>query len=266
MLEKAYAKLYLSYGNIKIGMSSDSFKDLTGAPSEYIDLKNRESAFKKMRRAQSENFALTASSRENQVDEGLVKGHSYGILEVRELNAGNYYLKLSNPWQNTVWRKGFTWNNEVNDALGVSESDAQKGLFWMDMADFDKNFEVVTTSLIHKNYNYSFYKYKHAEKKKFALLTLYSPGKTHTFFSIHQRHNRFYRDFGLNFIYSVSRIIVGRLSKDGTRIEEVLGGDFSTKQSTFFETVLMEGSYVIFAEVDFKQDICQDFVISNFRT
>ena len=41
LIEKAFAKEYgRSYRRIEVGYSLDALKDLTGAPAEYIDLKN----------------------------------------------------------------------------------------------------------------------------------------------------------------------------------------------------------------------------------
>jgi hypothetical protein len=40
IMEKAYAQLYGNYEVINLGHSSDALRDLTGAPTEYIDLKN----------------------------------------------------------------------------------------------------------------------------------------------------------------------------------------------------------------------------------
>ena len=41
VLEKAYAQLYGNYEILKVGFSSDSLRDLTGAPSEFIELKDK---------------------------------------------------------------------------------------------------------------------------------------------------------------------------------------------------------------------------------
>lgn len=41
ILEKAFAKQYgRNYRRIEVGFSLDALKDLTGAPAEYIDLKD----------------------------------------------------------------------------------------------------------------------------------------------------------------------------------------------------------------------------------
>lgn len=39
LLEKAYAKVYGGYKNIEVGYSQDALSDLTGAVSDYIDIK-----------------------------------------------------------------------------------------------------------------------------------------------------------------------------------------------------------------------------------
>lgn len=40
LLEKAYAKMYGGWQNIHLGHSCDALRDLSGAPTEYIDLQN----------------------------------------------------------------------------------------------------------------------------------------------------------------------------------------------------------------------------------
>jgi len=42
LLEKAYAKMYGGWSNIHLGFSCDALRDLSGAPTEYIDLQNEE--------------------------------------------------------------------------------------------------------------------------------------------------------------------------------------------------------------------------------
>jgi hypothetical protein len=39
IMEKAYAQLYGNYEVINLGHASDALRDLTGSPTEYIDLK-----------------------------------------------------------------------------------------------------------------------------------------------------------------------------------------------------------------------------------
>ena len=41
LLEKAYAQLYGNYQMLNVGHSTDSLRDLTGAPSEYLEIKNK---------------------------------------------------------------------------------------------------------------------------------------------------------------------------------------------------------------------------------
>lgn len=40
ILEKAYAQAYGNYSVLNMGHACDSLRDLTGAPTEYIDLKD----------------------------------------------------------------------------------------------------------------------------------------------------------------------------------------------------------------------------------
>ena len=72
LLEKAYAKAYLGYKNIILGFAGDALKDLTGAPSEYIDLENEENSWKGLKNARKENFALCASTKTSELDSNLI--------------------------------------------------------------------------------------------------------------------------------------------------------------------------------------------------
>jgi calpain-15 len=42
ILEKAYAQVYGNYDVINVGHASDALRDITGAPTSYIDLKNKQ--------------------------------------------------------------------------------------------------------------------------------------------------------------------------------------------------------------------------------
>jgi len=40
ILEKAYAQLYGNYQVLEVGHANDALRDLTGAPSTYLDFKD----------------------------------------------------------------------------------------------------------------------------------------------------------------------------------------------------------------------------------
>jgi len=63
LLEKAYAKMYGGWSNIHLGFSCDALRDLSGAPTEYIDIQNEEEVRHKVAIAFEQDFVLTVSSK-----------------------------------------------------------------------------------------------------------------------------------------------------------------------------------------------------------
>ena len=105
LLEKAYAKIYKTYQNTIVGFSGDALKDLTGAPSSYIDLKDQLKAWQEMNSAMKKKFVLTVSSKPKKLtDESLTSMHSYGIIELKEIKGENgeiiKFIMLSDPVKN----------------------------------------------------------------------------------------------------------------------------------------------------------------------
>jgi hypothetical protein len=61
-LEKAYAKLYGGYKSLDLGHSSIALGDLTGAPTEYIDLDDLNEAWVRLERHLNKGYVVTGSS------------------------------------------------------------------------------------------------------------------------------------------------------------------------------------------------------------
>ena len=70
-------------------------RDLTGAPTEYIDIKKDEFlAWEKMKEAVVKKFVLTVSSKAN--SEEMTSKHCYSIMNIWE-NGKNKFVKIRNP-------------------------------------------------------------------------------------------------------------------------------------------------------------------------
>ena len=77
------------------GYSTDALKDLTGAPTEYIDIKKDERlAWEKMKEAVIKGFVLTVSSRADSTE--MTSKHCYAVLNVFE-NGNEKFIKIRNP-------------------------------------------------------------------------------------------------------------------------------------------------------------------------
>lgn len=265
LLEKAYAKAYLGYKNIVLGFSGDALKDLTGAPSEYIDLKE-DFAWNLMVSAREKNFVLCVSTKSNKdLDSELISKHNYAILYLKAINNKELWLKLQNPLQGFSWKSDIKPNPEIEKALDYNEKDEKKGIFLINFKDFKENFEVVTCNKIHSDYYYSFVKIKENNKDNTSIIKAIVLEKTHCYISIHQKHERFFKgNKNKDYSYSVSRVIVCKIEEN--MIKKVLIGDFSTKQTTFVEVSLEIGEYLIYAEVDFLGDKYFERTISVYSS
>lgn len=265
LLEKAYAKTYLGYQKIILGFAGDALKDLTGAPSEYIDLKEEKKAWESMVSARKNNFVLCASTKSNQeLDSNLVSKHNYAVLALKEVKKGELWLKLQNPLQTFSWKSQFNMSSDVQKALDLNPADDKNGIFWLHFNEFRENFEVVTCNKIHSDYYYSFLKVPQKNGNNPCFTRAIVLQKTHCYFSIHQKHARFFKDEKEKHFYCLSRIIVCSLVDN--KITEVISGDFSVKQTTFTEVWLEPGEYLIYGEIDFQKNSFEQMTISAYSS
>lgn len=87
LLEKAYAKMYGSYYNIRSGHNHHAIRDLTGAPGDYLinsSIKEDELWDKLIEFEKSNYFVAAGSHGEGEVKNasGIRGGHAYSILHV----------------------------------------------------------------------------------------------------------------------------------------------------------------------------------------
>ena len=95
LLEKAYAKAYGAYWHIGAGgQTGHAMKDLTGAPTEYINLedaKAQSSALASVMEADKNHYVITCSSKgqgEHKNPDGIISGHAYTLASVHKLSNG----------------------------------------------------------------------------------------------------------------------------------------------------------------------------------
>jgi calpain-15 len=120
LLEKAFAKVRGgSYANLRYGYSLEALIDLTGAPFLHFNLMleleggGECSLWEQLREYDQWGYVMSGSTagkdeeseslaadrgEANGMNLGLVLGHAYTVLEVRETSTGVRLLKLRNPW------------------------------------------------------------------------------------------------------------------------------------------------------------------------
>ncbi|GCB79564.1 hypothetical protein scyTo_0018769, partial [Scyliorhinus torazame] len=155
LLEKAYAKLNGSYGDLQMGHISDALVDITGGIKTNIFLKDPPSdLWVRMKRAIDLGSFMgcgTASvnSKELTLPNGMVLTHAYtvtGVEEVPYKNRIEQLIRIRNPWGNDVeWNERWSdrsvqWNRidpRIKANLLIMRED---GEFWMALQDFKRNF------------------------------------------------------------------------------------------------------------------------------
>lgn len=161
LLEKAWAKLHGSYYSIMTGLPGEALADLTGAPVEFIPVRNI-SLFTRIMEATCDDphargkgwFVCGVIPFYDQVGNemiyvrsvGLLEGHAYSILDARQL-AGDCVVKVRQPWGHTMeWTGEWSdsserWNDvspAVKEEIGFKKRD--DGTFWMSIEDLQKYF------------------------------------------------------------------------------------------------------------------------------
>ena len=131
LLEKAYAKLCGSYAALKSGWAYEAMIDLTGAPYSTVRFEDEKTAsmildgslwqllksYDEMGYIQSASTpgedTLTVGGERRAKDDatGLVAGHAYAILRIKETSSGIRLLEIRNPWG----QGGMEWNGDWSD-------------------------------------------------------------------------------------------------------------------------------------------------------
>jgi calpain-15 len=164
LLEKAYAKAYGGYWNIKGGDPVHALRDLTGAPyRRIIDFSNPLHVWDKLNRANEQGFMMTCLTENTSITEekqktGIASGHAYSILDVRKYTDSQgrrrKLIQIRNPWGRFEWNGAFSdksplWkDSDKHQYIHVEED----GLFWMCVEDFVVHYKQVGLLAIKPDY------------------------------------------------------------------------------------------------------------------
>lgn len=163
LVEKAYAKLNGCYGAIAAGFIRDALVDYTGGISESYNLRREDklpdNLFEIVQQSHEKGSLMgaaiwndTGSTREEEMWNGLYKGHAYsitGVLEKRIQGWAMKLIRLRNPWGKSEW-KG-PWSDGSDEWKAVSDEVKREiqlvieddGEFWMTFEDMIKNFNIL---------------------------------------------------------------------------------------------------------------------------
>lgn len=156
LLEKAYAKICGSYGDMIAGNPPEAFKDFSGgvhmtytlskSPSDLWDVMNRATQSKTMMGCGT----FTGEKGKNISDKfGLVDGHAFAVTGVKQVESEGQMVNLVriwNPWGEKEWNGD--WSDKSDWWNTVSDQDREEclkvrndGEFWMKMEDFRVYYE-----------------------------------------------------------------------------------------------------------------------------
>ncbi|XP_030009164.1 calpain-2 catalytic subunit-like [Sphaeramia orbicularis] len=155
LLEKAYAKICGSYGDMIAGNPSEAFKDFSGgvhmtytlskAPSDLWDIMNRAVECKTMM-----GCGTHSGEKGKKYEElGLVRGHAYSVTGVEQVESKGdevNLVRIWNPWGEKEWKgdwsdKSELWNSVSEETRNNCLKVRNDGEFWMKLADFVTYFE-----------------------------------------------------------------------------------------------------------------------------
>lgn len=122
VLEKAYAQSYGNFEVVNMGHACDSLRDLSGATTVYLDLKNKEDFRTKIKAAFLSKYGVVIASKKEHVHPDISPKHSYNVLSYENIK-GNVYLLLRDP---RGWTKA---DFKVPHPL---TNTAEMGMFWVD--------------------------------------------------------------------------------------------------------------------------------------
>ncbi|XP_071377859.1 calpain-2 catalytic subunit-like isoform X2 [Centroberyx affinis] len=155
LLEKAYAKVCGSYGDMIAGFLPEAFKDFSGGvhmnytltkkPSDLWDVMNRATQCTTMM-----GCGTYGGEKGKAGDKfGLVGGHAYAVTGVKQVESEGTKVNLVriwNPWGEKEWNgdwsdKSALWNTVSSDDRDECRKKRNDGEFWMKMEDYCVYYE-----------------------------------------------------------------------------------------------------------------------------
>lgn len=158
IVEKAYAKVNGCYQNLEGGSVGQALADLTGGFSEILEFGEPIIAeaiktgalWKRLLRYKEEGFLMGcafsagAGAVEKDRGQGILGGHAYTVVDVREVARGMHrLLRVRNPWGQGEWRGRWAdgssqWTKAILAELNYSFGD--DGTFWISFEDWVRQF------------------------------------------------------------------------------------------------------------------------------
>jgi calpain-15 len=275
LLEKAYAKLHGNYFSLRGGYANEALIDLTGCPTitfnfgddEVRGLIESNRLWDEMKNNDEEGHLMTISTPgedrwtdqgwvEDDENSGLVPGHSYTILQIKETKL-HKLLCLRNPWGNFEWKgdwgeKSPLWTDEMKQQLNPNLG-GDDGSWWMSYDDMIKNFYCLNVCKV-KNWDEvrikgKFIKIQEIDDADIEITlskwyySLEIVEKTKLIITLHQEDERISGVAGHRPYLDISIAVLRRQSNNG--VELVDFSEFKFDRQIELEIELEPGSYIV---------------------
>ncbi|CAD8179165.1 unnamed protein product [Paramecium pentaurelia] len=231
LLEKAWAKIFGSYGNIISGDPREVIASITGGPTWCIS--SDESTFiERLKQIMNsyQNYIVCAGTYSDKPEYeklGLVRNHAYSVLNFRTIKLPSkeevQLIQLKNPYGNDQeWNgdwsdKSPLWTQELKD--NVLQNQEEDGIFFMCIEDFRKHFENVFIGFCNPYFKF-FQITIQCQKKKSAYILLNIKKDGDYYFSAYQKSQRMFKqqskDLQQQYDYSEMRLILSRMNKNNS--------------------------------------------------
>uniref|UniRef100_A0A803JBX4 Calpain 12 n=1 Tax=Xenopus tropicalis TaxID=8364 RepID=A0A803JBX4_XENTR len=155
LLEKAYAKLKGGYSALQLGFAGEALVDMTGGVAQTCYTNGPLNMLWVSLSHLLQQGALTCcGNTEGELEManslGILSHHMYsvtGAKQVQTLHGSVSLLRVRNPWGHTEWSGpwrdgGSEWLSVIN-IKEIEVENLEDGEFWMDVEDFQKNFQVL---------------------------------------------------------------------------------------------------------------------------
>ena len=261
LLEKAWAKLNGNYARVIGGEPHEVFDHITNAYSEKFSIGkiDNELLWRHLKESEDKGFIMTAGTSADTYnldleEKGLVPGHAYTILNIKEINYKGYnvrLLKLRNPWGNTEWSGDWSdgsrlWTEELKKELVIEKKD--EGIFWMGYNDFLTYFIIGGICHLYEDFVYTFKHYDKNIMNKGPIMSklINENDDNHCYIMIHQKNPRLilkdntYQKASLHFL---------------TLIDEnnnFIIGNTNNQKNCAVDIVLNKGTYYLISDVNYR--------------
>uniref|UniRef100_A0A3P8V983 Zgc:85932 n=1 Tax=Cynoglossus semilaevis TaxID=244447 RepID=A0A3P8V983_CYNSE len=169
LLEKAYAKLKGGYRALDMGFPHEAMVDMTGGVTEVLNIASLPRGLTSiLRHVLSKGALINCANCQGSLakmnDLGIMYRHAYSVTAVEEVKTAHgteELVRILNPWGNTEWLG--PWSDEngcIPEWSSVSPEEqkrlqrviAEDGEFWMSIADFRQQFEMMEVCHLSENF------------------------------------------------------------------------------------------------------------------